>query len=139
MIIGIKMLKQKYNFKAEFFDADPMGVMWHGNYVKYLEMAHCRLLDGVNFNYIAMQKNSFALPVIKMDLKYVNPIYFNDDFIVEIALVECDITLKFSYILWSKDNLLLCKANTTQVAVTLERETLYAIPSPLKNALLQKS
>lgn len=121
MIIGIKMLKQKYNFKAEFFDADPMGVMWHGNYVKYLEMARCRLLDGVNFNYIAMQKNGFALPVIKMDLKYVNPIYFNDDFIVEIALVECDITLKFSYILWSKDNLLLCKANTTQVAVTFRK------------------
>ncbi|WP_297985192.1 acyl-CoA thioesterase [uncultured Campylobacter sp.] len=131
------MLKRRYEFKAEFFDADPMGVMWHGNYVKYLEMARCRLLDELNFNYIKMQNRGFALPIIKMDLKYINPIYFNDDFIVEIRLVECDITLKFNYILLSKDNQIIAKASTTQVAVTLNKETLYAIPDELKFALNQ--
>ena len=131
------MLKRRYEFKAEFFDADPMGVMWHGNYVKYLEMARCRLLDELNFNYIKMQNRGFALPIIKMDLKYINPIYFNDDFIVEIRRVECDITLKFNYILLSKDNQIIVKASTTQVAVTLNKETLYAIPDELKFALNQ--
>lgn len=131
------MLKRRYEFKAEFFDADPMGVMWHGNYVKYLEMARCRLLDELNFNYIKMQNRGFALPIIKMDLKYINPIYFNDDFIVEIRLVECDITLKFNYILLSKDNQIIAKASTTQVAVTLNKETLYAIPDELKFALIK--
>ncbi|MBO7154974.1 MAG: acyl-CoA thioesterase [Campylobacter sp.] len=131
------MLKRRYEFKAEFFDADPMGVMWHGNYVKYLEMDRCRLLDELNFNYIKMQNRGFALPIIKMDLKYINPIYFNDDFIVEIRRVECDITLKFNYILLSKDNQIIVKASTTQVAVTLNKETLYAIPDELKFALNQ--
>lgn len=131
------MLKRRYEFKAEFFDADPMGVMWHGNYVKYLEMARCRLLDELNFNYIKMQNRGFALPIIKMDLKYINPIYFNDDFIVEIRLVECDITLKFNYILLSKDNQIIAKASTTQVAVTLNKETLYAIPDELKFTLIK--
>lgn len=41
------MLKRRYEFKAEFFDTDPMGIMWHGNYVKYLEMARCKLLDEI--------------------------------------------------------------------------------------------
>ena len=131
------MLKRRYEFKAEFFDADPMGVMWHGNYVKYLEMARCRLLDELNFNYIKMQNRGFAIPIIKMNLKYINPIYFNDDFIVEIRLVECDITLKFNYILLSKDNQIIAKASTTQVAVTLNKETLYAIPDELKFALIK--
>lgn len=131
------MLKRRFEFKAEFFDADPMGVMWHGNYVKYLEMARCRLLDELNFNYIKMQNRGFALPIIKMDLKYINPIYFNDDFIVEIRLVECDITLKFNYILLSKDNQIIAKASTTQVAVTLNKETLYAIPDELKLLLIK--
>lgn len=131
------MLKRRYEFKAEFFDTDPMGVMWHGNYVKYLEMARCRLLDELNFNYIKMQNRGFALPIIKMDLKYINPIYFNDDFIVEIRLIECDITLKFNYILLSKDNQIIAKASTTQVAVTLNKETLYAIPDELKFTLIK--
>lgn len=131
------MLKRRYEFKAEFFDTDPMGIMWHGNYVKYLEMARCKLLDEIGYNYIKMQDNGFTLPIVKMDLKYINPIYFNEYFIVEISVIECDITLKFKYTLLSKDELKIAKANTTQVAVTLNKETLYSIPDDLKFALNQ--
>lgn len=131
------MLKRRYEFKAEFFDTDPMGIMWHGNYVKYLEMARCKLLDEIGYNYIKMQNNGFTLPIVKMDLKYINPIYFNEYFIVEISVIECDITLKFKYTLLSKDELTIAKANTTQVAVTLNKETLYSIPDDLKFALNQ--
>ncbi|MBP3675072.1 MULTISPECIES: acyl-CoA thioesterase [Campylobacter] len=131
------MLKRRYEFKAEFFDTDPMGIMWHGNYVKYLEMARCKLLDEIGYNYIKMQDNGFTLPIVKMDLKYINPIYFNEYFIVEISVIECDITLKFKYTLLSKDELTIAKANTTQVAVTLNKETLYSIPDDLKFALNQ--
>lgn len=131
------MLKRRYEFKAEFFDTDPMGIMWHGNYVKYLEMARCKLLDEIGYNYIKMQDNGFTLPIVKMDLKYINPIYFNEYFIIEISVIECDITLKFKYTLLSKDELTIAKANTTQVAVTLNKETLYSIPDDLKFALNQ--
>ncbi|WP_086233289.1 acyl-CoA thioesterase [Campylobacter devanensis] len=131
------MLKRRYEFKAEFFDTDPMGIMWHGNYVKYLEMARCKLLDEIGYNYIKMQDNGFTLPIVKMDLKYINPIYFNEYFIVEISVIECDITLKFKYTLLSKDELTIAKASTTQVAVTLNKETLYSIPNDLKFALNQ--
>ena len=44
-------------FKVAFFDVDSMEVMWHGNYVKYLEMARCELLDKLGYNYIAMKKD----------------------------------------------------------------------------------
>lgn len=47
-------------FKVAFFDVDSMEVMWHGNYVKYLEMARCELLDKLGYNYIAMKKDGYA-------------------------------------------------------------------------------
>jgi acyl-CoA thioester hydrolase len=28
-----------------FFDVDSMNVVWHGHYVKYLEVARCALLE----------------------------------------------------------------------------------------------
>ena len=28
-----------------FFDVDSMHIVWHGHYVKYLEVARCALLD----------------------------------------------------------------------------------------------
>ncbi len=34
-----------------FFDVDSMNVVWHGHYVKYLEVARCALLDQIGHNY----------------------------------------------------------------------------------------
>jgi acyl-CoA thioesterase FadM len=33
------------------FDVDTMNVVWHGHYVKYLEVARCALLDKIGHNY----------------------------------------------------------------------------------------
>ena len=33
--------------KIPFYDNDPMGVVWHGNYVKYIEIARCDALEKI--------------------------------------------------------------------------------------------
>ena len=40
-----------------FFDVDSMHVVWHGHYVKYLEVARCALLDRIGHNYTAMNES----------------------------------------------------------------------------------
>ena len=34
-------------FEVQFFDVDSMDIMWHGHYVKYLEMARCQFLEEI--------------------------------------------------------------------------------------------
>jgi len=36
--------------QVQFFDLDPMQVVWHGHYVKYLEVARCALLNTIDYN-----------------------------------------------------------------------------------------
>lgn len=43
-----------------FFDVDTMNVVWHGHYVKYLEVARCALLDRIGHNYDAMVASGYA-------------------------------------------------------------------------------
>lgn len=125
-----------YDFRAEFYDIDSMGVMWHGNYVKCIESARCRLLDEVGFNYNAMRENGFAMPIIKMELKYIAPIFFNDDFRIRIDLIECESVLKFQYIFLGKSGKKLTLAQTSQVAVNMKNgESLYEIPRIFKEKL----
>jgi len=54
-----------------FFDIDTMNVVWHGHYVKYLEVARCALLDKIGHNYTAMLEAGYAWPVIDMQLRYI--------------------------------------------------------------------
>ena len=30
--------------EVPFYDIDPMDIVWHGNYIKYFEVARCALL-----------------------------------------------------------------------------------------------
>ena len=47
--------------QVQFFDLDPMEVVWHGHYVKYLEIVRCVLLDTIDYNYAQMKASGYAL------------------------------------------------------------------------------
>lgn len=130
------LASEVYDFKAEFYDVDSMCVMWHGNYVKYTESARCSFLDAVGFNYNDMQKSGFAMPVIKMDFKFIAPILFNERFSIKVDLLEFENLLRFQYIFYDTKNNKKTLAQTSQVAFSMQdREILYAIPSIFKEKI----
>ncbi|WP_459813238.1 acyl-CoA thioesterase [Campylobacter concisus] len=123
-------------FKVAFFDVDSMEVMWHGNYVKYLEMARCELLDKLGYNYIAMKKDGYAFPIVKLDVKYVRPAFFNDTIKVTTTLSECETFLKFHYLIENENGEKLSEANTSQAVIEMKSlQTCFEMPEALKNAL----
>lgn len=130
------MTKRSYEFIAEFFDVDSMEVMWHGNYVRYIEMARCRFLDEVGFNYLAMKEAGFALPIVKLDCKFIAPIKFNERFCIEVELLEFECFFRLKYTFLDLNGKKLCQAHTSQVAIMLEsKETCLYLPSKFTGAL----
>ena len=49
------IFKAETTIKVPFYDNDPMGVVWHGNYVKYLEIARCDTLAKIGYDYMDMK------------------------------------------------------------------------------------
>ena len=123
-------------FKVAFFDVDSMEVMWHGNYVKYLEMARCELLDKLGYNYIAMKKDGYAFPIVKLDVKYVRPAFFNDTIKVTTTLSECETFLKFHYLIENEKGEKLSEANTAQAVIEMKSlQTYFEMPEALKKSI----
>ena len=60
-----------------FYDLDPMNVVWHGNYVKYLEAARCEMFRQLRYTYEDMKNDGVAYPVAKMDLKFIKSYIFH--------------------------------------------------------------
>ena len=48
-------------YEIQFFDVDSMNIMWHGHYVKYLEMARCAFLDEIHYTYDVMKEKALRL------------------------------------------------------------------------------
>ncbi|MDX9666470.1 acyl-CoA thioesterase [Pseudomonas sp. P5_152] len=120
-----------------FFDVDSMHVVWHGHYVKYLEIARCALLDSLGHNYKAMQESGYAWPVIDLQLRYVRGAVFGQRLNVRASLVEWENRLKISYLISDlASGERLTRACTVQVAVDLaSREMQLASPKVFTDAV----
>lgn len=109
--------------EVPFFDVDAMHIVWHGHYVKYLEVARCALLDTFEYNYLQMRDSGFMWPIVDMRIKYVSPAKFFRHIDIRADLVEIENRMKIEYrITDSKSGEVLTKAHTVQVAVCIETE-----------------
>ena len=119
--------------QVQFFDLDPMEVVWHGHYVKYLEMARCALLDTIDYNYTQMKASGYAWPVIDMHLRYVDSATFGQRLKVRAEIVEWENRLKIDYLIIDPGSgRRLLRGSTTQVAVDMAtREMCFVSPAVL--------
>lgn len=112
------MHSTEITIKAQFYDLDPMDVVWHGNYARYFEEARCALLDSIGYNYPQMHASGYIWPIVDMRIKYVRPLRFAQEFIVTATIVEFENRLKIDYRIRDKNSgEVLTKASTVQVAV----------------------
>ncbi|MDR0278679.1 MAG: acyl-CoA thioesterase [Paucimonas sp.] len=120
-----------------FFDVDSMLVVWHGHYVKYLEVARCALLDQLGHNYLQMQESGYAWPVIDLQLRYIRGATFGQRLTVRASLVEWENRLKINYLISdAATGERMTRASTVQVAVHIaSREMQLASPQVMLDAV----
>jgi acyl-CoA thioester hydrolase len=118
---------------VQFFDLDPMEVVWHGHYVKYLEIARGALLDSIDYNYPQMRASGYLWPVIDLQLRYIASARFGARLKLRAEIVEWENRLRIDYLISdAATGRRLTRANTTQVAVEIATgEMCFASPPVL--------
>lgn len=113
-----------------FYDLDPMNVVWHGNYIKYLEQARCDFLASKGMTYTDMERIGYAFPVVELKVKYIRPCLFGQHIRVQTTWEPCDNCLIFKYeITDAETGKRLSRAQTKQMCVDLKtKESLYCLP-----------
>ena len=72
--------------KVRYYETDQMGFVHHSNYLKYFEMARIEWFDFLDIRQAELEKKNIQLPVVECSISYMNPLFFGDEFRVEI---EC--------------------------------------------------
>lgn len=120
-----------------FFDVDAMQVVWHGHYVKYLEVARCELLRSFNYDYTDMSESGYMWPIVDLQIKYVGSALFARKIRVLATLKEWENRLKINYLITDVETgKKLTKASTVQVAIDLHsKEMCFESPAVLFDKL----
>ena len=116
------MITAAVAIKIQFYDLDPLGVVWHGNYPRFLEQARAALFEQLGFGYQQMAHSDYAWPIVGLHIKYVRPLRLGQTIQVTATLVEYESRIKLNYIITDAvSGARLTKAHTIQV--TVERAT----------------
>ena len=114
-------MNTEIKIKVPFYDLDPMNIVWHGNYVKYMEEARCDFFDKLNYNYTDMY-----------NIKSAN---FGEELTVKCFLKEIEPAIVIKYEIYSGSEKIF-KASTMQIGVNVKTgETLYEAPEKLRRAV----
>jgi acyl-CoA thioester hydrolase len=118
--------------EVPFHDVDIMNVVWHGHYLKYFEIARCKLLDQFHYNYMQMQASGYAWPVIESHVRYVQGIQFEQKIRIRAILKEWENRLKIDYVIFDEaTGKRLTKGYTTQVAVEIQTRNVFSVSASI--------
>ncbi len=104
----------------QFYDLDPMGIVWHGNYPRFLELARVALMDRIGYGYAAMKASGFAWPIIDMSMRFARPMRQEQWVEIIAGIIEWENRLKITYAIKDRaSGARIMRASSVQVAVSV--------------------
>lgn len=102
-----------YSYRILYGDSDQMGIVYHPNYLKYLEIGRIEFLRDSGYSYAKLEENGIRIPVLRVELDYKRPARFDDVITIHTSLESISrIRLVFSYEVYSPTRDLLLTART---------------------------
>jgi acyl-CoA thioester hydrolase len=124
--------------QVPFHDLDPLQMVWHGNYLKYFDMARFSLFNTAGIDFITYhRKKNYLFPIIRTDIRYITPLSAFDQFVCTATVVEAKHKIVINFIIrCEKDGKLCTKGSSEQVALTLpDYDLQFEIPKDIRSAL----
>lgn len=114
-------LEAEVVIEIPFHDCDPAGIVWHGNYARYFEVARCALLETLNYNYDHMGASGYSWPLIDYRTRFIKSLRFKQRIRVRVRIVEWEYRLRMEYLITDAGSgERITKGETVQVAVNLK-------------------
>jgi acyl-CoA thioester hydrolase len=110
------MLSAEIKIRVRYGEVDRMGYLHHGNYALFFEEGRTELLRGFGLSYRKMEDEGILLPLREMNIRYIKPVLYDDEVIVETRLVNKPTAkLEFEYFMKNTEGEILSEAKTTLV------------------------
>jgi len=82
------MYTSETTVRVRYAETDAMGVVYHGNYAPYFEVARVESIRQLGFSYKDMEKVGIIMPVIEWHAKFLRPAHYDDLLTVKTILKE---------------------------------------------------
>jgi acyl-CoA thioester hydrolase len=71
-------LKTEIEFDVRFSETDAMGVVWHGNYLKFFEDGREAFGKQYGIEYLDLYHQGYFTPIVKSEINHKSPINYGE-------------------------------------------------------------
>jgi len=127
-----KFLIEKTEIKVRFNEADPLGIVWHGHYIRYFEDGREAFGNKYGIGYLDFYNKGYIVPVVSIECDYKRSLRYGERVIVETKYIPCEAAkLRFEYKLYNAaNNQLVATGYSVQVFLDKEHSLLQLTNPP---------
>ena len=81
-------MKHEFKQKVFYSDTDAYGVVWHGSYLRWLEMGRIGLCEDAGYSLSKLYEADVTLPVVELNVRYKSPAKLEDELLIITELLE---------------------------------------------------
>lgn len=111
----------KTEIEVRYAETDQMGVVYHANYLVWLELGRTQIVKDLGFNYGDMEKDGIVSPVMEVQIAYKRPFTYGQKAIVHTWIEEYNgIRTVYGYEIYNEKGELAVSATTLHACVKKE-------------------
>ena len=119
----MRELSDRTEIVVRFNEADPLGIVWHGHYIRYFEDGRESFGHTHGLRYLDFYREGVVVPIVSIQCDYKRALRYGESVVVETLYRPCDAArLEFSYRLYNAENASLV-ATGSSVQVFLDKNT----------------
>ena len=134
------MLRNKKEVTVRFNEADPLGIVWHGHYIRYFEDGREAFGKEYGISYLDFYHQGLAVPIVSVHCDFKKPLRYGNEVIVESTFNnDTAARMKFDYrIFETESGGLAATGSSLQVFVDLKTFQLHLTIPPFFAAWKKK-
>ncbi len=130
------MITTENKIEIRYDEVDKMGYVYHGNYAKYYHISRTVLMNQIGICDRELEKQNIILPIIKMNIRYLKPVFYGDIITVRTSLKELpEIRMQFYHEVLNQNSEIINKAESTLIFVDSKSRKPIRIPENVLNKL----
>lgn len=99
--------------RVRYGETDQMGYLHHSNYALYFEVARVELMRTLGFPYGDMEKKGILMPVLHVNSKFLQPIWYDELVTVRAIITEIPLSrMKLNYEVYNDNGNISSKGST---------------------------
>ncbi|MBB6679923.1 acyl-CoA thioesterase [Aequorivita sp. 609] len=102
--------------RVRFTETDPLGIVWHGNYIQYFEDGREAFGREHGISYLEQKANGYTSPIVKSTCEHKLPLRYGDVATIKTTFVPSRAAkMIFKYKIYNPEGKEVCVGETIQV------------------------